>query len=82
MIHRMIKESEDFATMVKVAAKNLCSYVSLVKFLQDPFLEWMIEKENKLRKMQYDLFNKEKGVFLQTQLREFKKPHRSIETKS
>lgn len=78
----MIKESEDFATMVKVAAKNLCSYVSLVKFLQDPFLEWMIEKENKLRKMQYDLFNKEKVVFLQTQLREFKKPHRSIETKS
>jgi hypothetical protein len=61
VVHRMIKESEDFATMVKVAAKNLCSYVSLVKFLQDPFGEWMKEKENELRKMQYDLFNTEKG---------------------
>jgi len=33
VIHKRIKEAEDFSTMVMVAAKNLCSYVSLEKFL-------------------------------------------------
>lgn len=33
LLHKKIKEAEDFSTMVMVAAKNLCSYVSLEKFL-------------------------------------------------
>ena len=33
LLHRRIKEAEDFSTMVMVAAKNLCSYVSLQIFL-------------------------------------------------
>jgi hypothetical protein len=33
LIHRRIKEAEDFTTMVMVAAKNLCSYVNLQAFL-------------------------------------------------
>mgnify|MGYP001239168759 CR=1 FL=1 len=33
VLHKRIKEAEDFSTMVMVAAKNLCSYVSLEKFL-------------------------------------------------
>ena len=33
VLHKRIKEAEDFSTMVMVAAKNLCSYVSIEKFL-------------------------------------------------
>jgi hypothetical protein len=33
LIHRKIKEAEDFSTMVMIAAKNLCSYVNLNAFL-------------------------------------------------
>lgn len=33
ILHRRIKEAEDFSTMVMVAAKNLCSYVNLQAFL-------------------------------------------------
>ncbi|WP_332913675.1 transposase, partial [Algoriphagus boritolerans] len=33
VLHKRVKEAEDFSTMVMVAAKNLCSYVSLEKFL-------------------------------------------------
>jgi hypothetical protein len=33
VLHKMTKEAEDFSTMVQVAAKNLCSYVNLIKFL-------------------------------------------------
>ncbi len=33
ILHRRIKEAEDFSTMVMVAAKNLCSYVNLHAFL-------------------------------------------------
>ena len=33
LLHRKIKEAEDFSTLVMVAAKNLCSYVSLERFL-------------------------------------------------
>jgi IS4 transposase len=36
LLHRRIKEAEDFSTMVMVAAKNLCSYVSLQMFLTNP----------------------------------------------
>ena len=33
VLHRRIKEAEDFSTMVQVAAKNLCSYINLQSFL-------------------------------------------------
>jgi hypothetical protein len=33
VLHKQIKEAEDFSKMVMVAAKNLCSFVSLEKFL-------------------------------------------------
>lgn len=69
VIHRQIKEAEDFATMVKIAAKNLCSYVSLVKFLVNPFAEWLREKEQELNKMQLNLFESDVGVFLPTRFR-------------
>jgi hypothetical protein len=61
VIHRQIKEAEDFATMVKIAAKNLCSYVNLVKFLINPFAEWLKEKSKELNKMQLNLFDKDEG---------------------
>jgi hypothetical protein len=35
VLHKRIKETEDFSTMVMVAAKNLCSYINLEKFLKD-----------------------------------------------
>lgn len=37
VIHKMTKEAEDFSTLVQVAAKNLLSYVSIVKFIQHTF---------------------------------------------
>ena len=61
VIHKQIKEAEDFATMVKIAAKNLCSYVSLVKFLINPFAEWLKEKERAHHKMQLNLFPADQG---------------------
>jgi len=33
VIHAMIKEAEDFATMVKLAAKNTASYINFIQFL-------------------------------------------------
>lgn len=33
LLHKRIKEAEDFSTMVMVAAKNLCSYVNIQAFL-------------------------------------------------
>ena len=64
VIHKMIKEAEDFATMVKIAAKNLCSYVSYINFLKNPFSEWIKIKKEELEKMQLDLFDdKIGGVF-------------------
>ena len=33
VLHKRIKEAEDFSTMVMIAAKNLCSYFSLERFL-------------------------------------------------
>jgi hypothetical protein len=34
----MIKEGEDLSTMVKLAAKNLYSYVNLIAFIKNPKL--------------------------------------------
>jgi hypothetical protein len=35
VIHKLIKEAEDFSTMVRVAAKNTASYVGLVRFFEN-----------------------------------------------
>jgi hypothetical protein len=35
VIERMTKEAEDFATLVSIAAKNLCSYVAFIQFITD-----------------------------------------------
>jgi hypothetical protein len=44
VIERMTKEAEDFATLVSIAAKNLCSYVAYIQFISDPDIyarNWM-----------------------------------------
>lgn len=56
VIHKMIKEAEDFSTMVKLAAKNLYSYVNFIAFLIDPSI---VRRENRVRidKMQLSIFH-------------------------
>jgi len=56
VLHKRIKEAEDFSTMVMVAAKNLCSYVSLEKFLlyNDAYFKSIFQKD--LQKVQTQLF--------------------------
>lgn len=61
VIHKMIKEAEDFSTMVKIAAKNLCSYVSFIDFLKNPFSEWLKTKKAELEKIQLDIFDNQTG---------------------
>ena len=60
VIHKQIKEAEDFATMVKVAAKNMSSYVWFMNFLKYP--EIMIkEVKINIEKIQLNLFNQTEG---------------------
>jgi hypothetical protein len=56
VLHKRIKEAEDFSTMVMVAAKNLCSYVSLEKFLihTEAYYKSIFQKD--LQNMQTHLF--------------------------
>lgn len=56
VIHKRIKEAEDFSTMVMVAAKNLCSYVSLEKFLlySEAYFKSIFQKD--LQNVQTQLF--------------------------
>lgn len=52
VLHKKIKEVEDFSTMVMIAAKNLCSYVSLEKFLtnSEEYCKRIFQKElNKIQ---------------------------------
>ena len=64
VIHKMTKEAEDFATMTKLAAKNMTSYVSLVHFLQLSESE-LYHTLGNVEKMQLDLFEKNKrGSFV------------------
>ncbi len=61
LLHRIIKEAEDFTTMVQVAAKNLCSYVNLILFLTntaDYCKSWYREE---IKKMQMDIFEASGG---------------------
>jgi hypothetical protein len=55
VIHKMIKEAEDFTTMVKLAARNTASYVSLIKFLQMSNAQ-ISNALNDLGNVQLDLF--------------------------
>jgi hypothetical protein len=57
VIHKRIKEAEDFSTMVQVAAKNLCSYVHLIKFLTDTKLYARDWYKIEIEKVQLNLFS-------------------------
>ncbi|OYX13057.1 MAG: transposase [Algoriphagus sp. 32-45-6] len=56
VLHKRIKEAEDFSTMVLVAAKNLCSYVNLEKFLthSEAYFKSIFQKD--LKNVQTNLF--------------------------
>lgn len=56
VLHKRIKEAEDFSTMVMVAAKNLSSYVSLERFLlhSDAYFKSIFQKD--LQNVQTQLF--------------------------
>ncbi len=62
VIHKMVKEAEDFSTMVKLAAKNTTVYVDLLSFLKNPRLATMYAEREILKKIQLDLFNNEQGA--------------------
>jgi hypothetical protein len=56
VLHKRIKEAEEFSTMVVVAAKNLCSYISLERFLlhSDAYFKSIFRKD--LQNVQTQLF--------------------------
>ncbi len=65
VIHKMIKEAQDFSTMVKVAAKNTGSYIRFVEFLSDPTKVLKALETEYLQQVQLNLFgNKQGGMFL------------------
>ena len=64
VIHKRIKEAMDFATMVKLVAKNAFCYVKFIEFLRNPAML----KERKVKNLeivQLDIFKKKKGVFFE-----------------
>jgi len=63
VIERMTKKAEDFATLVSIAAKNLCSYISFIQFLTCPQLYESLWKcnEDDLGKMQLKIFEDQGG---------------------
>ena len=61
VIHRMIKEAEDFGTLVQVAAKNLCSYVNIIRFLVDTQAYIKGWHKAELEIIQTDLFTNKAG---------------------
>lgn len=64
VIHKIVKEAEDFATMVRIAAKNAGSYVSLIKFLKNQS-ESFRELTQCIRKVQLEIFPKQgEGTFM------------------
>jgi hypothetical protein len=60
VIHKMIKECEDFSTLIKIVAKNTTNYVNFMVFIKDPKILIRPKKEN-LEIVQYNLFEKTKG---------------------
>lgn len=64
VIHKMTKETEDFSTMVMVAAKNLCSNVHFMKFIMDSKSFCRRYFETEIEKIQLYLFDeKYEGIF-------------------
>lgn len=61
VIHKMIKEAEDFTTMVKLAAKNAASYVKFVEFLKITQTDLSTSLDN-LENVQLNLFEDIKGA--------------------
>jgi hypothetical protein len=64
VIHRQCKEAEQFVTIVNMAAINMCSYISLIKLVKSGRLSHL---ERDLQKIQFELFDLTKGVFLRIQ---------------
>ncbi len=60
VIHKMIKEAEDFSTMVKLAAKNLYSYVNFIGFIKDPKIVRKATREN-IGIIQMSIFERTRG---------------------
>jgi hypothetical protein len=56
VLHKITKEAEDFSTMVQVAAKNLCSYVNLIKFLEQTEAYCKAWLKAEVRNIQLSLF--------------------------
>jgi hypothetical protein len=64
VIHLMIKQAEDFSTLVQVAAKNLCSYVNIIRFHVDTQAYIKNWHKAELGIIQTELFtNKVRGRF-------------------
>lgn len=61
VLHKQIKEAEDFITMVRIAAKNLCSYVNLIIFLTqtEKYVQHWYREE--IGKVQLNLFEPVRG---------------------
>ena len=61
VIHKKVKECEQFLTIVSMASTNLCSYICLLTIIQKKRLN---HKERNLEIIQLHLFaQKEGGVF-------------------
>lgn len=66
VIHLSIKQAEDFATMVKIAAKHTSSYVYFVNFIKNSIQTTKFVLKD-IKKVQLDLFQSEiGGGFLKT----------------
>jgi hypothetical protein len=58
VIQRQCKESEQFVTIVNMAAINMCSYISLIKLLKSGRLS---QQDRDLQKVQLELFELRRG---------------------
>ena len=64
VIERMTKQAEDFSTLVSIAAKNLCSYISFIQFIKHPEIyqkswQWT---DQLIGKMQLHIFEHRGGA--------------------
>lgn len=66
VIHKMVKEAEDFATMVKLAAKNTAAYVDFLSFLKTPHLAKQHADQCILENVQLNLFQQNKQATFYT----------------
>lgn len=67
VVHKMSKETEDFSTMVMVAAKNMCSNVNFIKYIMDSKSFCRRYFETEIEKIQLCLFEEKfEGRFEKT----------------